>query len=145
MAKRILETDDGDRIAPLSTLADFQVAEGYTDVRGWHVTSSDGKDVGKVHDLLVDLDSMRTRYLAVRLHPPFAAAESDRDVLVPIGVARIDQPMSAIAVPLTAERISLLPPFDHKRLFRTHESEIRRHFALGEAAASSAAEQGERL
>src|SRR4051812_1829951 len=142
MAKHILETEDGVRIAPLSALSDFQVAEGYKDIRGWHVQSSDGKDVGKVHELLVDMDSMRTRYLDVRLHSSLAAADGDRDVLIPIGAARIDQGTDLIVVPLTAERVSLLPPYDHKHLLRTHESEIRRHFALGEVAAATAASGG---
>jgi len=139
MAKHILETEDGVRIAPLSALSDFQVAEGYTDIRGWHVQSSDGRDIGKIHDLLVDMDSMRTRYMDVRLHSSLAAADGDRDVLVPIGAARIDQGSDIVAIPLTADRISLLPPYDHKHLLRTHEAEIRRHFALGEVAATGSA------
>ena len=44
MAKdRIYETEDGIRIAPLSALDDFEVAEGYPDIRDWHVTSADGQ------------------------------------------------------------------------------------------------------
>jgi photosynthetic reaction center H subunit len=139
MAKDILETEDGVRIAPLSALSDFQVAEGYTDIRGWRVASTDGKEVGQVHELLVDMDSMRTRYLDVRLHSSLAAADGDRDVLIPIGAARLDGKDNQVVVPLTAERVSLLPPYDHKHLLRTHESEIRRHFALGEVAAGTAA------
>ena len=47
MAKdRIYETDDGVRIAPLSALNDFEVAEGYPDLRGWNVASTDGQEVG---------------------------------------------------------------------------------------------------
>jgi len=42
-------------------------------------------------------------------------------------------------VPLTAERVSLLPVYDHGMLTRTYESELRRHFTLGEAAAGTAA------
>jgi hypothetical protein len=61
MAK-VIETEDGARLAQLSDLKDFQVAEGYRDIRGWRVDSSDGREVGKVHDLLVDLDGMRTQW-----------------------------------------------------------------------------------
>ena len=74
MSKPYLVTDDGVRIAPLSRMSDFEVADGYVDVRGWEVSSSGGRDVGKVRDLLVDLDDMRTRYIEVRLHPAVAAA-----------------------------------------------------------------------
>ena len=133
-------TEDGAQIAPLSELKDFQVSEGYKDIRGWRVDSADGKDVGKVHDLLVDLDGMRTRYLDVRLHSAIAATHGDRDVLIPIGSARIADEGEVILVPLTAERVSLLPPYDHDgMLTRMHEAEVRRHFTLGEAAAGAAA------
>src|SRR5204863_176352 len=80
MAKdRIYETDEGIRIAQLSALDDFEVAEGYPDIRGWTVASTDGQEVGKVHDLLIDVDHMRTRYLDVRLTKELAASPSDRD------------------------------------------------------------------
>jgi sporulation protein YlmC with PRC-barrel domain len=135
-------TEDGAQIAPLSELKDFQVSEGYKDIRGWRVDSADGKEVGKVHDLLVDLDGMRTRYLDVRLHSSIASSHGDRDVLIPIGSARIANEGDVVIVPLTAERVSLLPVYDHGRLTRVYESELRRHFTLGEAAAGTAATAG---
>jgi photosynthetic reaction center H subunit len=140
MAKdRIYETDDGVRIAPLSALNDFEVAEGYPDIRGWTVASTDGREVGKVHDLLIDVDQMRTRYLDVRLTKELAASPGDRDVLVPIGTAQVVEGKDVVRVPLTAERFGLLPLYDHGRLTRAHELEVRRHFSLGEAAAAAAA------
>jgi sporulation protein YlmC with PRC-barrel domain len=135
-------TEDGAKIAPLSDLKDFQVSEGYKDIRGWRVDSADGKEVGKVHDLLVDLDGMRTRYLDVRLLSSIAASHGDRDVLIPIGSARIADEGDVVVVPLTAERVSLLPVYDHSRLTRVFESELRRHFTLGEAAAGTVAAAG---
>ena len=138
MAKNQLVTEDGVRMSLLSQLGDFQVAEGYTDIRGWHVGSSDGQDVGKVQDLLVDLDGMRTRYLEVRLHSAYAASTADRDVLIPIGSAQISEGDHRVLVPLPADRVALLPAFDNHHLLRAHEAEIRRHFSLGEAAAAAA-------
>lgn len=132
-------TEDGAQIAPLSELSDFQVAEGYRDIRGWRVDSADGTEIGKVHDLLVDLDGMRTRYIDVRLKSAVAASHGDRDVLVPIGSARIADSGEVVVLPLNADRVTLLPPYDHGFLTRLHESEVRRHFTLGEAAAGAAA------
>ncbi len=132
-------TEDGAQIAPLSDLKDFQVSGGYKDIRGWRVDSTDGKEVGKVHDLLVDLDGMRTRYLDVRLSSSIAATHDDRDVLIPIGSARIADEGDVVVLPLSAERVTLLPAYDHGRLTRAYESETRRHFTLGEAAAETAA------
>ena len=139
MSKKDYKTEDGAQIAPLSQLKEFHVAEGYRDIRGWRVDSADGKEVGKVHDLLVDLDGMRTRYIEVRLDSAIAAAHGDRDVLVPIGTARIAEKADVVVVPLNADRVTLLPPYDHARLTRSYESEVRRHFTLGEAAAGAAA------
>ena len=137
MAKdRIYETEDGIRIAPLSALDDFEVAEGYPDIRGWRVASADGQEVGKVHDLLIDVDHMRTRYLDIRLTKELASSPGDRDVLVPVGTAELVEGKDVIRVPLTAERFGLLPVYEH-RLTRTHELEVRRHFSLGEAAAAA--------
>src|SRR6478672_4682720 len=133
---REYETDDGVRIAPLSAMSDLEVAEGYPDIRGWRVDSADGQEVGKVHELLIDIDNMRTRYLDVRLTPALAATPGDRDVLVPVGAAHIEDGHDVVRVPLTAERVGLLPPYLHTRLTRTHELEVRRHFSLGEAAAA---------
>jgi hypothetical protein len=133
------ENEDGVRIVPLGELRDFEVAEGHADIRGWRVDSTDGAEVGKVHELLVDTDSMRTRYLDVRLTSEIAATPGDRDVLVPIGAARLDEKDSRVILPLHAERVGLLPPYDHGRLTRAYEYEVRRHFSLGEAAAAAAA------
>ena len=139
MAKdRIYKTDDGVRIAPLSELDDFEVAEGYPDIRGWRVASADGEEVGKVRDLLIDVDQMRTRYLDVRLTKELAASPGERDVLVPVGTAQVVEGKDVVRVPLTAERVGLLPLYERGRLTRTYELEVRRHFSLGEAAAAAA-------
>lgn len=138
MAKQY-ETRDGSRIAPLGKVDDFEVAEGYPDVRGWRVNAADGVEVGKVHELLVDLDSMRTRYLDVRLTADVAATHEDRDVLVPIGAASIDDDHDVVTVPLSVERVGLLPPYTHDAITRDQEYEVRRHFTIGRSAAEGAA------
>jgi photosynthetic reaction center H subunit len=132
------DADDVLRILPLGELDDYEVAEGFPDIRGWRVDASDGREVGKVHELLVDVDTMRTRYLDVRLTNEIAAAPMDRDVLVPIGTANLDTADKRVVVPLSAERVSLLPAYMHGGLTRVHEFEVRRHFSLGEAAAAAA-------
>ncbi len=133
------EPGDGSRIAPLGEVDDFEIAEGYSDVRGWRVNAADGTEIGKVHELLVDLDELRTRYLDVRLTTEVAAAPEDRDVLVPIGAARIDTEHDVVTVPLTAERVGLLPPYTHGPVTREAEYEVRRHFTFGRTAAEGVA------
>ena len=91
-----------------------------------------------MHELLIDVDNLRTRYLDVRLSKELAATPGERDVLVPIGTANVVDDQKIVRVPLTAERFGLLPLYDHGHLSRVHEVEVRRHFSLGEAAAATA-------
>jgi uncharacterized protein (TIGR02271 family) len=125
------------RCAALKDLGDYEVAEGYPDPRGWTVRSADGRDVGKVRDLIVDTGSMRTRYLAVRLDDDFTGdrgRDDDRDVLVPIGAARLDDDADDVVLnDMTADRLTTLPAYDTRSLTRENETETRRHFTSGDA------------
>jgi len=125
---------DTPQVAALGDLGDYEVAEGYPDPRGWTVRASDGTEVGKVHDLIVDTGTMRTRYLDVRLSKDVAGADEDRDVLVPIGTARVnDDDDNVVVNGLTADRIVMLPAYDHRQLTRDQESDLRTHFTSGDA------------
>ena len=131
---------DAPRVSALGELSDFEVAEGYPDIRGWNVTTADGTEVGKVHELIVDTTEMRTRYLDVRLKHGLVGTFDERDVLVPIGRARLlTEGNDRIVVDgLTADRFALLPAYSHGALTREHESELLRHFSVADAAATTA-------
>src|SRR3712207_1886479 len=77
----------GGRILPLTDMGEYEIAEGFPDVRGWDVTERGGKRVGKVHELLVDTAAMRVRYVDVELDRGVAGAGAggDRHVLIPAG------------------------------------------------------------
>jgi uncharacterized protein (TIGR02271 family) len=125
---------DNPQVAALKDLGDFEVAEGYPDPRGWTVRSADGTEVGKVHDLIVDTGSMRTRYLAVRLDDDFAGSRNDRDVMIPVGTARIDDDGDNVVVNnLSADRFATLPAYEAGSLTRDQENELRTHFSSGDA------------
>lgn len=125
---------DEPRCAALHDLGDYEIAEGYPDPRGWSVRSADGRDVGKVHDLIVDTGTMRTRYLAVRLDDEVAGDRDRHDVLVPIGAARLDDDRDDVIVnDLTADRFATLPSYEAGALTRDHERELRTHFTTGDA------------
>jgi uncharacterized protein (TIGR02271 family) len=127
------------RCAALKDLGDYEVAEGYPDPRGWTVRSADGRDVGKVRDLIVDTGSMRTRYLAVRLEDYFRQDRGEYDVLVPIGAARLDDDGDNVIVnELTASRIAALPVYDPRSLTRDQEHDLRTHFTPGDAMSAGA-------
>ena len=56
-------------VVPLRKLHGYRIAEGDPDVRGWEVLGVDGYRIGEVYDLLVEIDTLRTRYLEVDLDP----------------------------------------------------------------------------
>jgi len=127
------------RCAALHDLGDYEVAEGYPDPRGWTVRSADGRNVGKVRDLIVDTGSMRTRYLAVRLDDSLTRDRDDRDVLIPINAARLDDDDDNVIVnELSADRFATLPAYDTRDLTRDQERELRTHFTAGDAMSAGA-------
>jgi photosynthetic reaction center H subunit len=87
------------RIAPLSQLDDYEIADGYPEVRGWEVRDSADRSIGRVHDLLVDVGELRVRYLDVELAPKFARTEADRRVLIPVESADLDGTGDQVLLP----------------------------------------------
>ena len=75
-----IETGVATHIAPMSALDDYEIADGYPEVRGWDVRDADDRSIGYVYDLLVDVPAMRVRFLDVELAPRFAPVEADRRV-----------------------------------------------------------------
>jgi photosynthetic reaction center H subunit len=87
------------RIAPLSELADYEVADGYPEIRGWEVRDCADRSIGKVHDLLVDVSALRVRYLDVELAPKFVEPEADRRVLIPVESVDLDGTGDQVLLP----------------------------------------------
>jgi photosynthetic reaction center H subunit len=87
------------RIAPLSELGDYEVADGYPEIRGWNVRDSADRSIGRVHDLLVDVGALRVRYLDVELAPKFAGPEADRRVLIPVESVDLDGTGDQVLLP----------------------------------------------
>jgi hypothetical protein len=87
------------RIAPLSKLDDYEVADGYPEVRGWAVRDADDRSIGYVYDLLVDTAALRVRYLDVELTEKFAATEADRRVLIPMEKVDLDGTGDQVVLP----------------------------------------------
>lgn len=115
------------RLAPLSDLGDFQVAKGFPDPRGWDVIASDGMKVGKVHELIVDTGTMRTRYLDIRLDTDIAGDGDDRDVLLPAGAARLDDRDDHLVLDyMTMAQIAALPVYAHGDITREYENSVLR-------------------
>ena len=138
-------------IAPLKALKDYKVASDDPDVRGWNVFGRDGRGIGEVDDLLVDTVAMRARYLDVELDRDLLAAVPavpgtpavepvlDRDgraagrhILIPIGMARLDEDHDRIYLDgFDAQDVAVLPAYDHRAFNREYETGLRRRFDRG--------------
>ncbi|MCY7380460.1 MAG: PRC-barrel domain-containing protein [Gemmatimonadaceae bacterium] len=78
-------------LARLHDLDDYEVADGEPDIRGWKVKTADGKEVGEVDGLIVDPDALEVRYVEVKVNDELHEGREKEFVLVPIGVARLDE------------------------------------------------------
>lgn len=109
------ETDTGTvatHIAPLSALDDYEIADGYPEVRGWDVRDADDRSIGYVYDLLVDVPAMRVRFLDVELTPRFAPVEADRRVLIPMENVDLDGTGDVVVLPnVLVAKVRELVPF----------------------------------
>jgi len=93
----------------LEELPDYQVASDYYDVRGWDVIDAENRTVGKVTNLLVNLQAERVVYLDVEVNTSlievgyktyqvpasegvhgFINKDGDEHLIVPIGMVSLD-------------------------------------------------------
>ena len=110
---------------PLGELANFEIAKNIPDPRGWDVMTSDGSKIGKVHELIVDTNARRTRYIDVSLDRKALNLDNDRDVLIPIGDAQLDGSADEVVIGgLTAKQLADLPEFNHVEITREYESTL---------------------
>lgn len=128
----------------LRDLHDYDVAEGYPDVRGWKVKTPDGRTLGKVHDLIVSVAELRARYLDVDLDDDFrrtmtGTADDDGHALIPIGTAQLDDAHDDVIVDGLGTDLTSYPRYSRTRgITRDYESSVRDRL-VGDAGAAAAA------
>lgn len=117
-------------LVAMHDLHGYKVASGDPDVRKWDVLGRDGRKLGKVHDLIVDKEARRVRYLDVDLDRELlTGGDRHRHVLMPVGAARLDRDHDHVLIDqLDATEATLLPEYRHERLDREWETELRRRF-----------------
>src|SRR5690606_2449487 len=80
------------QLVPLRELGKFRIADGEPDVRGWTAFTSTGREIGRVHELLVDTDARQVVMLDIDLR------RDDRHTLVPIRASWVDQATRRVVV-----------------------------------------------
>ena len=121
----------------LRDLTDFEVADDNPDVRGWTVRGNDGQALGTVHELIVDVEALKVRYLDVELDGRFQINEHDNHILLPIGAASLDDDGDNVFVPaLNAESVLSYPPYAEIQIAREYEEAMLRALGKGSAHAN---------
>lgn len=89
----------------LNELDDFKVASGDPDPRGWDVASTDGREIGRVADLVVDMEAMKAKYLDISVDRTLDPS-SERHLLVPTEAVTIgdrEREQKRITLPVTSD------------------------------------------
>lgn len=131
--------ENTDRLVRLKTMKKHRVASGDHDIRGWDVVTSDHKRVGSVDDLVFDTESMRTRYVVIRVDRKILDTKSDSHMLLPIAGASLDPNDKRVYLEeIDSERLLAVPPYDNRRITRDYERLIRDMFRWNDGGARRA-------
>ena len=125
--------DRGLRLATLSTLPDVSLDQ-IPDVRNWPVTLADGTTIGRVARIIVDQSQeFVPRYLDVTVDAQMVASRvvPSRDLLIPIGCARIASDGDMLVLPtLTREGFDNVPLLAAGAIGLEHERMVARAFGV---------------
>jgi uncharacterized protein (TIGR02271 family) len=80
------------KLQRLSDADDWEISEGYPDIRGWDVMDAEGNRIGRVDDLLVDTSAERVRAIEV------AREGGAGETRYPITPAHIDERQRRVIV-----------------------------------------------
>ncbi|MFD2785959.1 PRC-barrel domain-containing protein [Hymenobacter rubripertinctus] len=132
-----LPTGQGLHLRRLRDLTEFEVADDNPDIRGWAVRGADGRQFGQVVELIVDVDALKVRYLDVELDASLGLSERDRHILLPIGVAALDEDADNVFVPsLTYQSVTEYPSYAEIQITREYEQAMLRALKLPLPAAA---------
>ena len=123
---------------PLQELSSsgFEMADGDPDIRGWKVLSGVNQHLGKVTELLFDVDAQKIRYLIVDLDGKPLNLLS-RDVIIPIGLAELDQKENVVYLEdITVGHLATLPEYKKGKVTYDTERAVRDVFIPQNSAAA---------
>lgn len=132
-------TTDYNRLEELGG-SNYEIVDGEPNIKGWDVKDAQGKGFGDVEELLFNPATRKVRYIVLDTDANDFSLEA-RKVLVPIGIAELDEDDDDVILPnVTAEQIAALPVYDKGVLDSDTESRIRDIFAgLGAAGVAAGA------
>ena len=108
--------------------SDYEIEEGQPNIRGWDVLDSNDKEIGDVRDLIFDVESLKVRYIILNLEKNVFDLDK-RDVLVPIGLAQLDNDDDDVILPdVTKAQLKALPDYNRDMLDDNYEVLVRNVF-----------------
>ena len=111
----------------LGELNDYKVASDDPDVRGWTIVDRDKQEFGTVNELIVDPDQEKVRYLDVVANRN--RAEGEEHLLIPVGVARINDADKQVMVSaIDSELLTSYPTHRGDEITRDYEYEVVERF-----------------
>ena len=116
-------------MARLGDLDDYKVADGEPDVRGWTAATRDGRNAGKIADLIVDLGALKVIYLEVELHSEALRLAHARRVLVPTEAARLDENEKTAFLGLSGTELIAAPVYDPRSFTHVDHEALQRRYA----------------
>lgn len=118
-------------------LGRHRVARGQLDIRGWIALTEDGQRVGRVAELLVDMQSLLVACVEIALDVQLAGGRGARRVVVPIGCARVSSHRKHVNIRgVTAAELVHAPRFGARRIGPIEHGLLRRFFLRPATAAA---------
>lgn len=118
--------NEATKLFRLKDLKEYKVAKDEPDIRGWEVTGEDQSVLGVVHELIIDPELMKVRYLQVKLDKDLSVSKGDRYVLIPIGRAHLRRDERTVAVrSLNRSNVRFYPVYRGEAITRDYEYGLR--------------------
>ncbi|WP_028651506.1 PRC-barrel domain-containing protein [Nocardioides halotolerans] len=96
------------------------------DIRGRSVTDKDGEPIGRVHDLLIDDEEQRVRFLLVE-HSGFLGFGHTTSFIPVDAITRISE--HEVAIDHDREHVAAAPPYDPALIAdSTYHGRVYRHY-----------------
>lgn len=107
----------------------YEIVEGEPDIRAWRVKNGEGITLGIVDELLFDPTVNKVRYIVLDMEGKKLNLVS-REILVPIGIAEINELDKEVLLPqITIQQLATLPDYKRGNLTFETERKIREIFA----------------
>ncbi len=130
--------------------SDFEIVKDEPDIRGWDVKNNMGEKIGDVEELIVDARDKKVRYMVVDLDDNKLKLDH-RKILLPIGLAELDERHDDVLVPnVNVDQLNRLPDYDRNHLTADVEKNVcsilgRKNGEYDYSAGAAALEQDETL